>query len=380
MSRTIEEVSDACQLASYADDWRDLAERSTQAELFLTYEWITTWLECFWKNRPIRFLFVRENGKLTALLPLLDAEGGGKIGCSLTRTLSLPVNGHARRSDLLYVGAVGELLDDIVTYLAQNRNPLKLHLHLRADSPLVVETQHLVRNHGLCLYLHEGYSNCPVVRMDSNWNDYFGSLPRKVRHEMQRKARRLEGEGKVELEVLGSLEDCDRALPEVFRIEAASWKQAEGSSLTADPEVRGRLYSDVARRAAASGWLRVYLLLLDGTPIAHILGVVYKHEYNALITAYDVSLAGLSPGSVIFFYALRDSFEQGFKSFDLLGEETRWKREIASDQRDLVILCLHSKNAFRCRWHTALEENLKPWVKQHAPGLVKARRWLQQRV
>lgn len=376
MSKTIEEVVDAGKLSSYADEWQALADRGRRAEFFQTYEWVTIWLECFWQNRPIRFLFARENGKLTGLLPLLN-DTNGERGCC-PRTLVLPVNPHARRSDLLYVGGVEELLDPMITQLKHSHYPLRLRGTLRDDSPLAQEAHGFAQRHGLHLFLRET-SSCPVIHLDSSWTNYVASLSRHVRHEMQRKARRLEREGKVEFQVLNTLEDCDQGLQQVFQIEAASWKQADGSSFTADPKV-GRFYSNLARRVAARGWLRIYLLLLNDQPVAHIFGVAYKDEYYALKTSYDSSFAALSPGTVIFFHALRDACEQGIRIFDLLGEETRWKSELATGRRDHVILCLYSKGAYSCHWRKAKEVNLKPWVRQHAPGFVAINHWLRKKL
>ena len=44
--------------------------------MFDSYEWVTTWLESFWKDRPIAFLFVRDGRSLAGVLPLLSDSDG----------------------------------------------------------------------------------------------------------------------------------------------------------------------------------------------------------------------------------------------------------------------------------------------------------------
>ena len=81
-----------------------------------------------------------------------------------------------------------------------------------------------------------------------------------------------------------------------MQIEANSWKQDDGSSFTAAEQLV-QFYGRFAVQAAENGWLRLYLLYLDGQPVAHIYGVVFRNHYYALKTSYHSAYRNLAPAS-----------------------------------------------------------------------------------
>jgi hypothetical protein len=106
----VAEVTDQRDLETYRAPWEELLARTPQSGFFDTYEWLNTWLEFFWRERAIAFLFVYRDGSPVALLPLLMDELG-EIWCR--HTLALPVNSHATRAGLIGEIAAADVLDAI---------------------------------------------------------------------------------------------------------------------------------------------------------------------------------------------------------------------------------------------------------------------------
>jgi CelD/BcsL family acetyltransferase involved in cellulose biosynthesis len=121
------------------------------------------------------------------------------------------------------------------------------------------------------------------------------------------------------------------------------------------------------------------LLLLDGRPVAHICGAVYKNVYYALKTSYDEAYRAWSPGILLFWHVLERVFGEGLAIFDFLGEESPWKTGLANDLRRHVEGCVFVDDAYRCRWGAARENRLKPFVREHLPTVVALRRSLKDR-
>jgi CelD/BcsL family acetyltransferase involved in cellulose biosynthesis len=161
-----------------------------------------------------------------------------------------------------------------------------------------------------------------------------------------------------------------RSLGDVFEIEARCWKQVSNTAMNSQDGVH-RFYGTLAERCADRGWLRLYLLLLDGQPVAHIFGAVYGNTYYALKTSFDEAYQHLSPGAVLVAHAIRDAFAQGFSTVDLLGQPSRWKNEFATGMREQVDLCLVSANAFRCRLCQFHQHHLRPLVEERVKPLVR---------
>jgi CelD/BcsL family acetyltransferase involved in cellulose biosynthesis len=367
----VEEVVSSAALPLYRREWRDLLEASPDAEVFQSYEWISSWLDAFWPERPIAFLFVRRAGRLVAVAPLVPDDAGG-LGCR--RSLVLPVNPHASRSDFLLAADAREALDAVLAHLLRTRRKFRISWRLREGSPVLGALRERAARHGLRVLQTAGPLS-PVARLPRSWSEYLASRTAHVRHELGRKRRKLERSGRVELRMLTTPQDGALGFDDLLRVEEGSWKQAAGSAFSADSSV-ARFYSRLAERCAAAGWLRIHLLCLDGRPVAHVFGLEHAKRYYALKTSYLEELAQASPGSVVFGHALQDACERGVRTFEFLGVESRWKAELADSVSRTAQVCAFTAGLLRCQACALLEERLKPALKEHAPALVSLRRRL----
>ena len=360
----VEEVDAAGGLGRYRAEWEGLAARAPGAEVFETYPWITAWLETYWKDGPLAFLFVRSGDELVGLAPLLD-DREGRIGCP--HSLVTPVNPHARRCSLLAAADPGPVVAAILGHLQHTRRGARLRLRCcDAASPLVEALEghrSLTRRKASTL----------IIRLDGGWESYLASRSRHFRHELARKARRLETEWNAKWISVDDAGGAERAMTDVLRIERNSWKDREGTSLVSEPGAAA-FYSRIARTCAPLGWLRVELLYLDGEPVAHLLGLVHRGTYYALKTSYDEAYRAWSPGVTLFQHAIRRAFEEGLTTFDFLGDDSRWKAELANAERAQVDVCAFADTALRCRWDSLKVSRIKPFLEERAPAVLAVRR------
>jgi CelD/BcsL family acetyltransferase involved in cellulose biosynthesis len=362
----VAEVTDQRDLETYRAPWEELLARTPQSGFFDTYEWLNTWLEFFWRERAIAFLFVYRDGSPVALLPLLMDELG-EIWCR--HTLALPVNSHATRAGLIGEIAAADVLDAICRHLWETRQTVHLGLKSMATGshllPVLEEVARVRR-----LKIHARLApKCPVVRLNGNWKAYLASRSKHIRSEIRRKRRKIERAGAVQWRIVASAEDSRAAMDDILHIEQRSWKEANGSSLTA---VRGLadFYNTLSLRCAERGWLSHYLLYLDHVPVAHMVGMIYRDEYYALKTSFDERYRGLSPGAVLAAYALEQAFAQRLRVFDFLGVPSRWKDELANDVRGHVSWCLFEGAHYRCRMCACYHERMKPVFKSCLPSFL----------
>ena len=362
----VEEVRDRASLGNYRAPWSELVDRSPTSDIFQTYEWLTSWLDCFWKDRPIRFLFLRERDRLVGVAPLLN-DPSGAVGCR--NSVALPVNAHVRRLDFLHAGEPRAVLDTVIRHLRRTDPRLRLIFKQNlVSSPIAAQMEDAGRPFWMACS-RMALRSSPIIRIDSDWDTFLASRSSHTRSELRRKVRRLERDSKPQWQIVTGLDQCDRAMDDVMAIEENSWKEDHGTSFTAGDGL-GRFYRDVARRFAEAGWLKLHLLRIDGKPVAHIFGAEFRREYFAIKTSYDASYREASPGVVLFQYALRDAFERKLTAFDLLGEESRWKNELANDSRPHASLCLFSLLDPQCCWCAVREQAVKPFIKKNVPGLV----------
>lgn len=367
----IQEIRQVKDLDSIQDEWDRLLESNRDGSLFLSKEWLKTWLEVYWKGRPIRFLLARDKNGLRGLAPLL-VDNAGELWCP--RSLTLPANPHSHTCNILGGQDEIEVLDAFLAHLARGKSHARVAFkHIVRSSGVATRLPEIAGQHRMCT-VARGSTNWSLVRIDGDWEDYLKSRKARVRRELRRKRKKLERAGQFEIRVVTTPEQCDYAMEQVFHVERKSWKEREGTSLTTEPGAGG-FYATLARLCAGRGWLRIYLLYLNGRPIAHIIGVKFRNAYTALKTSYDETYEALSPGIVLFGHALQEAFEAKLGLFDFAGHESRWKQELATHSETHLDVCAFSRGCVGCRACGFLHSVVKPTVKRLVPGrrrLIKA--------
>lgn len=369
---TVREVTQGRELAQYEGGWNRLLAAARENDFFYTYEWLCSWLECFWADRPAAFLLIGNSDALVGMAPFVRDDKGA-LWCS--GSLVLPVNAHVNRATILYAGRPEDVLDVVLSHARSIHRWPKIALKgIRRGSPLLSKVSEVAEAYSLACRIREA-STSPVVRIQTDWRGYLAGKKSHFRTELKRKRRILERAGRVAIRTITAPAECADAMRDVLEVERNSWKQAAGTSFVAQPSV-GDFYGTVAQRCAEKGWLRLYVQYMNATPIAYILGVVYRNIYYALKTSYSEAYRHLSAGAVLFEYALRDAFEQGLEAFDFLGVESRWKNQMATDSISHVDVCLYSRASCRCRACQAYQQCIKPFVRRRLPFLLHVKRTL----
>ncbi len=113
-------------------------------------------------------------------------------------------------------------------------------------------------------------------------------------------------------------------------IEPRSWKAGAGATLARSPrrlEFFRRLFDPRAP------WrMRVDLVLLDGIPIAGLIGAAFEKRFYAIHIAFDDAYGKAGPGGAVLTLALRHAIEAGHLCFNMLSGfsyyKTRWQAEV----------------------------------------------------
>jgi CelD/BcsL family acetyltransferase involved in cellulose biosynthesis len=157
-----------------------------------------------------------------------------------------------------------------------------------------------------------------------NWDDYRASLNRKARKDTERCRRRLDEQGSVSVEFANGRTGLERLLEEGFQLEGSGWKNDRRSAITSHPTTH-RFYSEIARWAAARGWLLLAYLRLNGRAIAFDLCLQSNGVTYVLKGGFDPEFRNLAPGKLLTYESLRWAFDQQTSSYELLGDDDAYK-------------------------------------------------------
>lgn len=317
--------------------WEELAKDSASATVFQSWEWASTWWEYHRSNRKLYIVLAEdEQGRLLGVAPFV------RPAIHLYRRFMLLGTGGTDYLDfILRNGYESEVLEVILEHFAHREKSWEI-LDLQEvpeGSPLVRLMPELAAGRGVDLYRHE-QSVCPFLELPATVEELPGLLGKKFRDNLKYYGRRLEREHEVEYRRLREPENLEEAMGEFFRLHQSRWlkKGLPGSFLT-----RGfrNFHLSVARRFLKNGRLGLYLLKVDGQPVAALYSFRDERRAYYYSGGFDPAWERASAGTLLLYHAIRDAIDGGLQIFDFLrGDESykhRWT-EKASHNVHLALI------------------------------------------
>ena len=299
-------------------EWAGLAERAG-ASPFAHPGWIGTWADVFAEGR-LSTHAVRHDGHLMGIVPFCQRPTG----------LVSPTNWHTPQFELVASDATAarELADALV---ARARHRLDVSFvddssgDLRAIREAAGRAGHLV--------VERTIQRSPYIDTAGDWEDYRKHVGSKPLRELRRRRRKLEAEGRVRVEFVRPDADLDRLLEEGFAVEGSGWKDRQRTAIASRPETL-RFYTDIARWAAAQGWLVLAFLRVDGRLAAFDLCLEHGGRTYVLKGGYDPAFRAFAPRTLLLHDSLERAFENRMRSYEFLGADEEYKRRWATGARE----------------------------------------------
>jgi CelD/BcsL family acetyltransferase involved in cellulose biosynthesis len=287
---------------------------------FLYPGWFEAWRSAFGAG-ALRLVAARRGGRLVGIVPMQVRRGAWRS----------PTNAHSPGFDLLALD--GEALEALSGALFQDRVRDLAVAPLDASGPALRALGEAARARGYRTFVRPA-SRAPYLRLAGDLRAHEDSLSRNLRHDVQRRLRRLCEAGVVSVQLGDGSAGLDDLLEEGFRVEALSWKGSRGTAI-ASGEQTTRFYTGLARWAASAGWLRLAFLRLDGRAIAFQLDLELRSRYYSLKIGYDSEFRRFSPGKLLAYMMVARAVASGLEVYELLGTDEPWKdrwTELAREQ------------------------------------------------
>lgn len=230
----------------------------------------------------------------------------------------------------------GELTDDDVSALLRHLhgddrvNALVLE-SLQTDSHTIHALRRVAAESGWELHeWDEGVA--PRVNLPDTESAYFDGLPKKHRHELRRKMRRLMRSGKVERKVYSSPKDVADNMDAFIRLHRMSSVEKQRFMTPR----RESFFRDVAIRFADAGVTNLTFLEVDGVQVATSLSFCVgksKYLYNS---GYDPERSWLAVGILNHALNLLESIREGYTVYDFMRGDERYKYQLGAVDRHIV--------------------------------------------
>ncbi|HMJ02446.1 MAG TPA: GNAT family N-acetyltransferase [Conexibacter sp.] len=311
------------ELDTLGDAWDMLLERTPTP--FLTREWLAAWWEAFGAGTPVVATLRDDDGSLAAAAVLRRVRGG----------LAAAANVHSGDWDVVSCddGARIELWHELAGLGCARLALSGLRSDDAGGAGIAAAELDAAGYRSFALTERES----PFLRLPGSWDELLAQRSSNLRQQWRRRRRRLERAGVLTFRVTTDRAALEDDFDAFLRVEASGWKGQRGTAIASDPRTLG-LYYGFAQAAADRGWLRLYLLELDGQALAADLGCAIGDTGFLVKTGFDMDAAHYSPGLVLRGDVLQASIDEGLRGYDFLGGPDAYKLRWCDELRPRVAL------------------------------------------
>ena len=282
-------------LAGIADDWRALARRSAEPNVFYEPAFALAAAPALGPDAGAVVVRAAEPRRLVGLFPCRIERRRYGMRLPLLAGWTHPYGPLG--TPLVDPDALHPAVAAFLDHVADNRALPKLLLmpYQAEDGPVAAALVDAIARRGGRSARFGGHERALLAPPDARAGYLDATLGRKKRKELGRQRRRLDEAGGLAFSLASTPADVTGAMADFFALEAAGWKGAAGTAAAQSAAVRQFMESAVAGLAAHSQ-ARVARLLLGGRAIAA--GVLLASGRGAWFwkIAHDERAARASPG------------------------------------------------------------------------------------
>jgi CelD/BcsL family acetyltransferase involved in cellulose biosynthesis len=344
-----------------------LLDRSWNRSVFLTADWLGTWLDCFGPEHDVLNLAVRRKGELIGVAPLAATRPA-----RLHDVRRLVVAGQHPTSGehLDLVAARGEeavVAETVVTVLTgalRRRWDVLTIQRILADSPVLPPLMAAL-DRADCRPRVLSSGSSPYATLPATGDELLSGRSKNFRGQVRQSRNRINRLGEtVEVRRLDNGLDLDVAFDELVRLHRARW--AGESSF--DTEAKVAFHQALSRRLAMRDRLFLSLLTVDGATIAARYDFVFDDRIWCVQGGWDPEHASARPGMFLTEDVLMWGIERKLREYDFLGGAADYKERWSTGQRKLLTLVASNPSTVRGRLYGLRQANQG----RRAPGTHQA--------
>lgn len=313
----VEAICDLDDLRPIEHRWRKAAVEA--GNVFLTPDWYLQHFEAHPDSRPAVIVVRHEAGDVAALIPLVDdgralrfagSTFGDRFGAVVLdrSVLDAPFVWRHAAPILQRLGKRRLIVLDRVDTPARPRVPGALNF---VESPEVL----------------------PYIPLRSaTWEDWLADRSGNFRSQLRRKQQRLARVADPSFVEVRETAEAGAALRIHFDLHYQR-REAVGDQSSLASDAAQLFHFGLVHRLAEHGWLRLWLLKCDETPVASWYGWHIGSCYAYYQAGFDASWADYSPGMLLMVRTVAAAFEEGADEYDLLLGDEQYKQRFTGSER-----------------------------------------------
>lgn len=373
MHLTVDVIRDLEGLYAVRKEWLALENRARDPlTYFQSFDWCEKWCRIFApdalkRSGSIHIAMIRAHGKLAAVLPLaIESRKGLAL---VLRFIGEPMIQYSKA-----------LMDEEII----SQHELRLCLdHVTSEAKCdAVWLDHLVQDSPLhaCLHADEcyqspgAYASAINLKPYESVEAYRATLSRASRKGRNKKRRKLEALGRLVFHSIDGQDPRFHDFCEIALQQKQSWLEASGlPTARLEDERMLRMLGELGIDTGTNSGVIAFALCLDDKPVALEIGFWRHDHYYSYLGSYDWDMREYSPGKLLMEDAIGWSIENGFATYDLLGNPSEYKEALA-DTRIPLVAYAHGKTLAGSAYARLWRPKVKPSIKQTIASMPLALR------
>ena len=329
-------ITDEQQFLALRHEWNELLDASESRSPFLKWEWMQAWWNHLRGDAVLHLITARSNDRLIGIAPFVlrprrvaapprvEFLGAGKGGADY---LDLIVHRDHQDRAIMAIAAVLKAAQQPL--LLDHLPPASLAADL--ETPLTALGWNTIES---------SPDVCPIADLAGHTFDSFlATLGASHRANYRRRCRALHANFDARFERVSTDEARRSALDALSRFHAQRFETEGGSAAFGDPALQ-RFHDDFTRAAQDAGWLRMFVLSINGAPAAVMYGFMLDRRFYFYQHGFSAEYANHSAGLVLMGMTIGAAIEEGAGEFDMLYGHEPYKYLWARSERSLQRLRL----------------------------------------
>lgn len=308
------------------DEWNTVLAQSASNNLFLTWEWVSTWWELYGSGALLYVLTARaDDGRLLGIAPL-HRRHRTVLGLGSVDVVEFIGSGGdvtPEQLDFIVVaGAEASVTPALVAWIENDPSVRGIDLRpFAAGSPNLPYVDGVLRTHKGRLRC-DADSVCPVLPLPASRAEFIAGRSKNYRKKMREYQRRCERDLGAHVRLSASHDELDRDMSALVRLHKKRW---EGRSRAFRSANYVEFHRRLANRLFDKGWVRMFALDSSRGPLAMLYCFSYADRYYFYQAGRDPDCNKHRVGLVLMHSAIEQAIDEHARVFDFLRGEEDYK-------------------------------------------------------
>ncbi len=327
-------------LLSLEREWGELLDSSSSANIFLTWEWLSTWWQFYGQGKRLLVLAIRRKGnhQLVGLAPLVVIEEKLPVSLISGRRITFMGTGAAYSDHLDFIVRGGEeeaVMACVLAFLEEHRHEWD-SLDLPSwpeDSPQRACFMALIQGRYRCYEEVSGI--CPFISLNGGWDAYRKRLSSSLRKKLRRRQRNLERDypGQVKFQWVERASELPAAMDALIALHKKLWRERGDSGSFSDPTFN-TFHRRVAELFLQKDWLRFYTLSIEDRIVAADYYFRYGDRWYSYQSGWDPDWAKYGLGALLLSHSIERAAAEGSEEVDFLRGDEDYKYRWTDSERE----------------------------------------------